>query len=157
MTTQTFHRWHRTGTPTFTPDNAWSADWGSEFTQDGTAFTCHTCEGAGDQAPEIHEACDGEGCHNCDDGMITECGDCDGTGFVDCERGYSCYEDAAELITYIRERAGEPRDDWGAVIVFEGEMVGNGTDGEPLVVPTRVVETLTWSELVKRTEAEENA
>lgn len=157
MTTQTFHRWHHTEAPTFNADNAWSADWGSEFTDDGTSYACTACDGTGEQDPEIHESCDGEGCYHCDDGMITECSDCDGEGTIDCERGYSCFEDASELVAYFRERGGEPRDDWGAVYVFEGDMTGNGTDGEPLVVPTRVVETLTWTELIKRAEAEENA
>lgn len=157
QTTQTFHRWHRTDTPTFTPENAWSADWGSDFTDDGTSYTCPACDGTGEQAPEIHNTCDGAGCHHCDNGMITDCDDCDGDGTIDCERGYSCYEDADELVAYFRERGGEPRDDWGTVYVFEGDMAGNGTDGEPLVVPTRIVETLTWSELVARAEAEEAA
>lgn len=159
MTTQTFYRLHNdhNGTRPLTADNAWSAPWGSEFTEDGSAFTCAACDGSGQQAPEVHMRCDGEGCYHCDDtGMITECGDCDGEGTIDCERGYSCFEDAHRLVAYMRERGSDPEDAWGTVYVFEGDMAGNGTDGEPLIVPTRVVETITWSELVKRAEAEED-
>lgn len=44
--------------------------------------------------------------------------------------------------------------DWlnreGAVYVFAGEHHGEGIIGGPLVVPARVLETLTWTELVER-------
>lgn len=158
MTTQTFYRLHNdhNGTRPLTADNAWSAPWGSEFTEDGSAYTCTACDGTGEQAPEIHESCDGEGCRGCDDGMVTECGDCDGEGTIDCERGYSCCEDAAALVSYFTQQHVTVTDDMGPVVVFEGEYSGNGDDGEALAVPTRIVETLTWSELVKRAEAEES-
>ena len=147
---QTFHRWHRHEAPAFTADNAWSADWGSEFTADGSSYTCTACDGSGQQPPEVHARCDGEGCRGCDDGYITDCADCDGEGTIDCERGYSCFEDASALVAYMRERAGEPGNSWGSVVVFEGDMAGTGTDGEPLVVPTRITATLTWAQLVER-------
>lgn len=38
----------------------------------------------------------------------------------------------------------------GTVYAFEGERHGEGIEGEPLVVPTRVLETLTWNELIKK-------
>lgn len=151
-----FYRWHRDDAPAFTPDNAWSADWGSEFTEDGSSRTCLACDGSGQQDPELHNTCDGAGCYHCEDGYITECSDCDGEGATACERGYSCFDAPDLLVTYFRERGSDPEDTWGTVYVFEGDMAGNGTDGEPLIVPTRVVETLTWSELVKRTETEED-
>lgn len=158
MTTQTFYRLHNdhNGTRPLTADNAWSAPWGSEFTEDGSSYTCVACDGTGEQAPEIHDACDGEGCYHCEDGMITECGDCDGEGTIDCERGYSCVEDAHSLVAYFAQQHVTVTPDMGAVVVFEGEYTGNGDDGEALAVPTRVVETLTWDELVKRAEAEED-
>lgn len=41
-------------------------------------------------------------------------------------------------------------DDHRHVVVFEGEHVGDGCDGEPLTVPTRVVETLTWTQFAAK-------
>jgi hypothetical protein len=56
-----------------------------------------------------------------------------------------------DLIAYFgAERGGAPTEDAGRVIVFEGQHIGTGFDGEPLAVPTEVVETLTWSEFIAR-------
>ena len=41
------------------------------------------------------------------------------------------------------------RDD--KVVVFEGTRVGDGFDGEPLAVPTRIIEEVPWSEFRTRT------
>ncbi|WP_017602294.1 hypothetical protein [Nocardiopsis lucentensis] len=153
QTPETFYRLHHTGAPAFTADNAWSAPWGSSFTDDGSSYTCVACDGTGEQTPEIHESCDGQGCHHCDDGMITECADCDGDGTLDCERGYSCTWDAAGLVAYFKQQHATPTDDMGTIYVFEGEWTGDGADGDPLAVPTKVIETLTWSELVARAES----
>lgn len=162
QTTQTFYRIHNdhNGTPPLTTKNAWSAPWGSDFTEDGSSYTCIACDGTGEQDPEIHDACDGEGCHHCEDGMITECGDCDGEGTIDCDRGYSCAWDATGLVEYFAQQhlplTSDTSNIMGTVYVFEGEYTGNGCDGEPLAVPTRIIETITVAELVKRAEAEED-
>lgn len=146
QTLETFYRWHQKDAPTFNATNAYSADWGSEFTPDGTKYRapsslyylCDTCQD------------DTGACGHEDEG---DCENCECPGWADCERGYSCCEDAEDLIAYIREhQAGDPDDSHGTVYVFEGEHTGNGTDGEPLAVPTRIVETLSWSQLVARTE-----
>src|SRR5690606_24281624 len=116
-----------------------------EFTTDGTAYACVACDGTGQSPEEVHESCDGAGCDHCDNGIYSECGDCEGEGTVDCDRGYSCTWSAADLITYIRDhQAGDPEDTHGTVYVFEGERHGDGCDGEPLAVPTKIIETLTW-------------
>lgn len=79
------------------------------------------------------------------DGTTYRCPACD-EGWVDCDRGYSSVRSAEELADYFQEHAkGAPADDHGHVVVFEGEHVGDGCDGEPLAVPTRIVERLTWS------------
>jgi len=159
MTTQTFYRIHHdhNGTRPLTPDNAWSAPWGADFTEDGSAFTCLECEGTGEGDPRGCRGCEAEGCWYCDDtGMLAECTDCDGEGIIDCDRGYSCAWDAAALLEYFEQQHITPIDDMGDVIVFEGDMTGNGCDGEPLAVPTRIIETITVTELVKRAKDEEN-
>lgn len=71
-----------------------------------------------------------------------------GAGRDDATPGYSACWDADDLMQYFREH-GEPAAD-EKVIVFEGRHVGQGFDGEPLVMPTRVVETLTWAEFTAR-------
>ncbi|QVJ03095.1 hypothetical protein KGD82_13755 [Nocardiopsis eucommiae] len=154
MTTQTFYRLHSSTRP-FSADSAWSAPWGSEFTEDGSAYTCTACDGVGDQAPEVHESCDGAGCYHCEDGYITECSDCDGTGFIDCDRGYSCTWSAADLVGYFEQQHVTLTPDMGNVLVFEGEYSGEGCDGEPLAVPVRVIETITIPELIERAANEE--
>lgn len=144
-----FYRWHQNEAPPFSAENAWSADWGSEFTPDGSKYRapsglyylCETCQ-------DETGACG----HEDED----ECAECECPGWTECERGYSCTWDATDLADYFGER-GCPTDDTGTVYVFEGERTGNGTDGEPLAVPDRVVETLTWSELLKHADAEVGA
>jgi hypothetical protein len=39
------------------------------------------------------------------------------------------------------------------VVVFEGEQVGTGWDGEPLAVPSGVVEVIAWGVLRNRVAA----
>ena len=150
----TFYRWHRTDAPAFTATNAWSGLWGSEFSEDGTRTLCPTCDGSGEGWRDC-PTCRGDmdrmpGCDECEGaGVINRCEDCHGDGWRDCVRGYSCCASAAELIAYMREHAGEPRDDWGTVLAFEGEQTGTGYDGEPTVVPSRVIAEMAWSEFVK--------
>jgi hypothetical protein len=58
------------------------------------------------------------------------------------------------LIAYFAHPSrGEPHDDDGRVIVFIGEAAGTGFDGEPLVVPTSVVEVMSWSRFLTRERA----
>lgn len=119
------------------------------FNEDGSQYQCLACDGTGTTAdPEPCGACDMEGCHRCDDGWHTTCRDCD-EGWVDCDRGYSSVRSAADLVEYFQQHAGGAPEH-GTVIVFEGEHVGDGCDGEPLAVPTRVVETLTWTQFAAK-------
>lgn len=129
--TQTFFRFHRTDAPEFSAANAWSGLWGSEFSEDGSATRCHNCDNG--QTFVFGEKCDL----------------CEGTGWEDCAEGYSCCDTAEELIAYFAAHLGSDPGD-GAVIVFEGHQVGTGFDGEPLAVPARVVETLTWAEFIAK-------
>lgn len=41
------------------------------------------------------------------------------------------------------------------VVVFEGQQVGTGPDGEPLAVPTGDIRWITWRELVALTKEAE--
>lgn len=147
----TFFRWHQAEAPAFTAANAWSGLWGSEFSDDGSCTKCPACDGDGDgwrDCPSCHG--DPNGCERCDDtGAINECEDCEGAGWRDCVRGYSCCWTAEELAAYMTKHAGEPRDEWGAVIVFDGDLAGTGFDGEPTAVPTTVIKEMTWSEFKK--------
>ena len=128
-----FYRFHWDDCPAFSADNAWSALWGSERNETGDAVVCHGCGGTGEQL------------------FGEKCEVCDGTGWEDCLPGYSCYDAPEDLIEYFRYPArGEPTDDAGRVVVFEGRWVGTGFDGEDLAIPERVVEEMTWSEFVKR-------
>lgn len=148
-----YWRWHQHDAPPFNADNAWSATWGSPFIDDGSAYTCLACEGTGEGDPREHRACDGRGCWFCNDtGQVEHCPDCDGEGTIDCDRGYSCCASAEDLIGYFAARyvTAERMDQGGTVYVFEGEVHGACIEGEPLVVPTRVRETMTWSELLER-------
>lgn len=159
MQTTVFFRFHQADAPPFAADNAWSAPWGSEFSADGTTYRCPACDGTGEDRTEpVCERCDGTGdddgytCRRCGGtGEDTECHDCDGGGWAACDRGYSCTRSAEELADYFQQHAGgAPADDHGHVVVFEGEHVGDGCDGEPLAVPTRVVETLTWTQFAAK-------
>lgn len=140
---------------------------------DGTghdATACPTCDGTGDAPPTPCPACDGDGvtngdlCPTCDgqgereslcdicegDGTTEECDTCDGEGWVDCDRGYSCTWTAEDLLDYFGQRHISLSYDDGVVYVFEGEYEGDGGDGEPLAVPTRVVEQMTWPAFVEK-------
>lgn len=124
--TETFYRIHWADSPEFSAANAWSALWGSTRSDDGTQTECTSC----------HE------------GDREDCSVCDGTGWEDCLQGYSCCDTAEELIAYMNEHAIMGDDD--RVIMFEGTRTGSGFDGEPLAIPTRVIEETTWSEFLTR-------
>lgn len=146
----TFWRFHWADCPEFNTANAWSALWGATRTPDGTQTVCVTCDGTGQSAiAELHRACDGDGCNDCDGGYTTRCITCGGEGVDDCQRGYSCFIEAASLLDYFTAPGrGEPADDDGKVILFEGDYQGNGFDGEDLAVPTTTVKEMTWSEFL---------
>jgi hypothetical protein len=126
--TGTFYRVQWPNSPEFSADNAWSALWGSIRSADGSRTECSECDGTG----TTHYA--GE----------EPCTSCDGEGWEDALYGYSCCWSAEDLIAYFASR-GEPCDT-DAVIVFAGQQVGNGFDGEPLAVPEAITAQMTWAE-----------
>lgn len=121
----TFFRVHTTALP-FSAENAWSGLWGADFSEDGSQSRCCHCDGSGEAFGE-------------------ECKNCNGEGWEDCLQGYSCCDSAEELLEYFQKH-GHTNDDT-PVVIFEGEYVGNGFDGEPLAVPTKVVRWTTFGEL----------
>lgn len=155
---ETFYRIHWDGSPGFSPDNAWSAPWGSERVADGYIL-CFSCDGTGDGHTEIPcRDCGGTGidedwatCRSCDGAGETiedHCPDCE-EGRKPCERGYSCEASPEALIGYFRDHSVTPGGG-DSVIIFEGEQTGTGLDWEPLAVPSRVLETLTWAQFTAR-------
>lgn len=152
---ETYWRLHNSSTPCFCADHAYSGVWGVEWTsQDGSQHKCPGCLDQPGRSDAPCPGCDGYGwsdCGRCDGTGYAECDRCDGTGIEDAARGYSCCTSASELVAYMRQHAGGdmPDDDHWQVVVFTGEQWGWGADGEPLVVPTRVLETLTWGQLVE--------
>ncbi len=126
---ETFYRLHANpDAPAFTADNAWSGLWGGQWSADGARNECTACSDLDDSRPE--------------------CAACDGTGWQDAQYGYSCCWTASDLITYMDKHGVV--DDSDAVVIFEGEQVGSGFDGEPLAVPTGRIEWTTWGELLQR-------
>lgn len=145
----TYWWWHQSDAPSFDADHAWSATGGSQFTADGSTYMCAACEATGEAETPICPCFDEDyaGCARCERGTITECPDCDGEDTIKCDRGYSCCHSAASLVAYFTSKFMPPQLlEEGTVYFFEGE----GIEGEPLAVPTRVLETLTWAELVDR-------
>jgi hypothetical protein len=161
---ETFYRVHWQGSLEFSPANAWSAPWGSERAADGYVL-CFSCDGTGSGYTEVPcRDCGGRGtdenwdtCDSCDGAggtTVERCPDCE-EGKKRCERGYSCETSPGALIGYFREHSVTPGDG-DVVIIFEGGQAGAGLDGEPLAVPSRILETLTWAEFTGR-HAEEAA
>ncbi len=60
------------------------------------------------------------------------------------QRGYSSFDNPGKLIQYFEDRGGVPDD--ATVIVFDGEWMGQGDDGEDLTVPSQVIRAMTWKE-----------
>ncbi len=112
--------------PTFSADHAYSGLWGSEFSADGSQTECHDCSDS--------------------DGSRAECRTCDGTGWEDAPYGYSCCESATDLLAYFSPSRGGTGDS-DPVVIFEGERVGTGFDGEPLAIPTGTVRWTTIAAL----------
>ena len=63
----------------------------------------------------------------------------------------ACCDTAEELVRYFTHAARDAAEDDDKVVVFEGTRVGDGFDGEPLAVPTRIIEEVPWSEFRTRT------
>jgi hypothetical protein len=125
--TATFYRLHANpDAPEFSANNAWSGLWGTRWSADGAQNECTACSDL--------------------DGSRAECRECGGTGWQDAQYGYSCCWTADDLIAYMNSHGVAAEDD--AVVIFEGQQVGTGFDGEPLAVPTGRVEWTTWGELI---------
>lgn len=124
-----WYRVHWSDCPEFSADNAWSCLWGPERSDDGSQCECTGCGGDGDLFGE-------------------ECPGCEGTGWMDCEPGYSAAADPADLIEYFAIRHIEPTGE--TVIVFTGRQASTCVDGYPTVVPDQVVETMTWEQFTAR-------
>lgn len=127
---QTFYRLHWEDCPPLTPDNAWSALWGHTRSQDGSRTECGACDGTGES-------------------FGRKCEDCNGEGWHDCVPGYSACHTAEDLIDYFSQPGMDPIGD-EPVVIFEGRQVGNGFEGEPTVMPERILETLNWNTFIAR-------
>lgn len=138
--TETFYRFHWADCPTFGAHNAWSALWGRKRSADGTKTRCEICDGTGEDVTDPATNEDGE--------VDFTCRQCEGTGWEDAARGYSCTRTTEALIDYFAER-GNPGDADGMVVVFEGRSTGTGFDGETLAVPERITTQMTWTKFVK--------
>lgn len=155
---QTYYRLHRNDSPCFCAEHAYSYQFGAEFGADGSQYRCDWCQGTGIADEDCPCRGHDPGCTRCDPvdpGIIrdAECHRCEGGGWADADRGYSCCEDPAALVAYIRHHVGEQlaAADGFCVIVFSGELEGFGTDeDERLVVPRQVHETLTWQQFAAR-------
>ncbi|WP_433717048.1 hypothetical protein ACQP2U_42560 (plasmid) [Nocardia sp. CA-084685] len=150
-----FWRFHWAECPEFSASNAWSALWGRERSPDGSQTRCG-CDGV----PQFDcRACrDCRGLPDWDVAECSTCGDtgqeavdcllCDGTGWQDCVRGYSCCADPEQLVAYLHARVGTVSDSDGAVIVFDGYQIDTGFDDEPTAIPETIVRRLTWTQLL---------
>lgn len=125
----TFYRLHSNpAAPCFCAEHAYSGLWGGEWSEDGSQARCRECDGGALLGT-----------------IIDDCGSCDGTGWEDAQYGYSCCTSANDLIAYMDEH-GNPADT-DPVVIFEGEQVGTGFDGEPLAIPTGHIRWTTYGAL----------
>lgn len=147
---QIYYRCHLSSLP-FSPENAYSSPWGT-----GEDGTCGVCQGVGKVEKPYQDTCwecggAGEGC-GCDHGIMTyyrevPCPYCQGTGKAKRLRGYSCFKSPEALSNYFFLRGG--MSDNATVVIFTGEQVGVGPDGEPLVVPKTFPRPrfITWGQM----------
>lgn len=134
----TFYRLHNNAdAPKFSADHAYSGLWGGTFNATGSHSLCRDCDG--------ERQVDGEDCRTCD-----------ATGWEPAQYGYSACWSAADLRDYVNKHVGSVIDKEPVVVIFDGMQVGTGFDGEPLAVPTGNERWITWAELVKLADAEEN-
>lgn len=114
----------------FTAENAYSYLGGlPPLPDDITRFECVACDGSG----KYHDS--------------QPCESCDGEGSREAERGYSCCTSPGGLMDYVENWA--VTDPGARVVEFEGDQAGYGTDGEPLVIPSRTIRVLTVDEFRK--------
>jgi hypothetical protein len=152
----TFYRLHTPApdAPCFCADHAYSASPNEVWSADGSRTECPQCNGSG-QYPGIVTCRCGKDpeCERCDGAGYMEtdrCGYCAGEGWRDAWVGYSACHSPAELVAYLATSTYQRQvADDEAVVVFEGQRVGDGPDNEPLVIPTGDVKWITWGELVK--------
>ena len=138
-----FYRLHPEIAGKFSSENAYSSLMDLPRTSASTV-ACEVCNGEYDA--EVEAA---EGCYHEDDDCTTcgWCYYCAGTGHMDCDRGYSCYETAAEMVASNLYRCEASDGSVGTLYEFDGRWVGDGPDGEPLVVPSGEARIITWDEL----------
>lgn len=140
-TSPTYWRMHWAASGQFGADNAYSFPWSNIVVRNPADPTQHTCMECWGQPSTV-------------DGP---CPVCDGTGWQDARRGYSCLTSADELADYMREwlpeMIADPESVAGevaAVVEFEGVLTGRGDTDEYLVVPRKVVQTMSLPEFVAR-------
>ena len=64
------------------------------------------------------------------------------------QEGYSCFLSVEDMRAYIQEYGWYSIiTDETPVVAFEGEEVGMGLDGEPLVIPSQVLYWTTWGKI----------
>lgn len=105
----------------------------------GAELDCPWCKGHG-EIPVEFDPVTGEW-------ETEECEFCEGNGWVDYDpdlpehrqlwrrEGVSCFETPEELYEYFTSGMFLPEHLTEEVIIFAGEVVGEGLDGEPLVIP----------------------
>ncbi|WP_432091459.1 hypothetical protein [Streptomyces sp. NRRL F-5630] len=151
----TFYRVHWTESDELTAANAWSSLTGIDRKPgDPSKSQCQMCDGGQGEWTECRH-CEALGCGECNgEGGSFTCTNCDGTGWEDCVRGYSCYSQPESLLAYFTNDPGRRGmvPDNERVVIFEGWQADTGFDNEPTAVPERVIETLTWAQFRARYE-----
>ena len=159
MSRSLFYRVHWKHNPPFSPENAQSEAWNLEY--EGDTKNCPACKAEGrvpcakcggdgcvwigpraDQRPTTCPACKGR--------RTAACGECGGKGAISdrVRRGYSAFTSADELVQYMDSMLAADASD--PVVVFSGQQIGEGHDGEPLVLPDmQVVRWTTYGKLKK--------
>lgn len=136
-----------TGWRAFAARNAWSRPWGAmaviDDDGDPARYTCVPCDATGLAVDEESGRCrGGEATWDADRGGWI-CPDCQGEGSREADRGYSGVGTLAGLFAeYDLPEFGSAAE----IVEFEGELAGFGCDGEPLVVPTRVVRWMSFDQ-----------
>lgn len=124
--TSTYWRVHWHDCPEFSAENAKSVAW------DGWDAACPICNGEGTIEKLVERWTDDDELEEVLSDI--ECSHCKGNGVITPQDGYSCCESAKELSKYFRRRLLPTNTD-AKIVVFSGEVVDYGIDGEPLVVP----------------------
>lgn len=126
-----YWRVHWDAPGTFSPENAWSAPWGTASTAD----ECALCDEDGEMFDEA----------------LNEFVPCPYHGQANRSEGYSCCESRQALVEYFAARggcAGRQR-----IVIFAGQVASFGPDMEALVVPTMTKPRprwTTWGRITRR-------